>query len=120
MTCPCLNPQSDGDLKTLITVLSLVAILFTGCKTGWINARKMNQLSLGMTKPEVVKLLGEPHSSEARDGVNKVWYLEDEGSYKHQPYYVEFKDGKVTAYGRGENSAAGGGGGAHIIYTPKK
>lgn len=104
-------------MKTLITVLSLAVLLFTGCKTGWIKPKKMNQLSLGMTKAEVVKFLGEPHSTEAGSGVEKLWYLHDEGSWKHQPYFVDFKDGKLAAYGRGENSVGAGGGGAHIIYT---
>jgi hypothetical protein len=114
-------PESSvcGRLKILITILSLAILLFTGCKSGWINAKKMNQLQIGMTKADVVKILGEPHSSEAGEGVDKIWYLHDEGGYKHQPYFVNFKGGKVIAYGRGESSTAGGRGGAHIIYTPK-
>ena len=105
-------------MKTPILVLAIVVLLFTGCHgPGWIKARKLNTLSLGMTKAEVVKTLGEPHSSDASEGVSRMWYLEDEGSWKHQPYYVEFRNDKLTAYGRGDESSAGAGGG-QVIYTP--
>lgn len=106
-------------MKTLITLLSLASLLFTGCNgPGWIKAKKMNLLSLGMTKTEVRKILGEPHSSEAAEGVDRSWYLQDEGSYKHQPYFVDFKDGKLSAYGRGGNSVAGAQGGGQVIVVP--
>ena len=93
-------------MKTLALVLSLTVLLLAGCKSGWISGKQMNRLSLGMSKAEVKKILGEPHSSEARDGVDLMWYLEDQGQWKHVPYYVGFKDGKLSTFGPGKASGA--------------
>ncbi len=93
--------------KTLVTLL--LAVLITGCASnGWIEAKKMNKLTLGMPREEVVKLLGEPHSREVRPGEETLWYLEDQGGYVHQPYYVKIHNTKVEAFGPGQMPAGGG------------
>jgi hypothetical protein len=94
-------------MKSPVLFLLSFFLIVTGCAgPGWIKASRMNKLSLGMTKAEVLKILGEPHNSEARPGVDMMWYLEDEGGYRHQPYYVGFKDGKLDTYGPGKSIGA--------------
>jgi len=104
-------------MKTLITVLALAALLFTGCKSGWISAKKMNQVRIGMTREETAKVLGQPHSTENDGRTETLWYREDEGGWIHQPYYVKFEGGKVISYGRGETPIGRGGNAAPVIIT---
>jgi hypothetical protein len=86
-------------MKTTIPILVLAALL-GGCA----SSHKMNRLSLGMTKPEVIRAIGKPVSTSARDGVEYLNYRfkENRDAYWDTtvPYFVEFRDGKVTAYGR--------------------
>jgi len=64
------------------------------------SASKINAIDIGMSKDEVIAAMGEPDSTSAIDNSlflrYKLWaggpYLDD--------YFVEFKDGKVSAYGR--------------------
>jgi outer membrane protein assembly factor BamE (lipoprotein component of BamABCDE complex) len=79
-------------------------LLFTGCQTGWIKANRMNKLNLGMTRAQVMKILGEPHSTERQGNTETLWYLEDQGNWVHQPYYVTFVDEAVKAYGPGKSA----------------
>ncbi|MCC6821845.1 MAG: outer membrane protein assembly factor BamE [Verrucomicrobia subdivision 3 bacterium] len=91
-------------MKKILPVIAIAffLILLTGCKTGWIKPSKMSQISVGMTKPEVIRILGTPHSSEGRQGSEKLWYLEDQGNWIHIYHFVELTDGKVVAYGLGK------------------
>jgi hypothetical protein len=87
-------------MKTTIPILVLAALL-GGCAT----APRMTRLSLGMTKPEVIRILGKPVSSSATDGVEYLNYrLSETGNDRTwdvtKPYFVQLKDGKVTAWGR--------------------
>jgi outer membrane protein assembly factor BamE (lipoprotein component of BamABCDE complex) len=89
-------------IKPLLCVCTIALLFLTGCETGWIKANKMNKLTLGMTRVQVVKVLGEPHSTERQGGTETLWYLEDQGSWVHQPYYVTLVNEAVKAYGPGK------------------
>lgn len=88
-------------MKALFALV-IAGLFIVGCETGWIKASKMNKLSLGMTRPEVVRILGDPHSTEAKEGVEVLWYLEDQGGYRHQPYFAQFENGQLKSYGPGK------------------
>jgi len=79
------------------------ALLESGCIA---SSKKMNLLSIGMTKAEVISKLGTPSSSRAIKGTEYLVYnlapaeaiFVDEN---HLPeYFVRIIDGKVDAYGK--------------------
>ena len=55
-----------------------------------------------MTKQEVIKVMGNPSSTKADEGVEVLEYnlYRDLNNYYIEPYWVTLKDGKVVRYGR--------------------
>lgn len=82
----------------LLTVIALV-VLLAGCYT---TASHINEIHLGMTEPEVIKVLGQPtNRAESKDeGVTLNYSLMEQVGVPAQPYYVKLMDGKVDSYGR--------------------
>ena len=81
-----------------IPIIFFIAVLFIGCTvfSPYRNAaKKMNQLKVGMTKDEVVVILGEPITTSAKDEVEYLNY-----SLRADPYCVEIVNGKVNSFGR--------------------
>jgi hypothetical protein len=81
----------------------LTATLFCmGCAA---TASKMNNVSVGMTKSQVIEVLGTPASTSAKDGVEYLNYRLSETSDDAfmgytKPFFVRLIRGKVEAYGR--------------------
>lgn len=73
-------------------------LIFYGCATAY----KMNNLSLGMTKQEAIKVMGSPESISATEGVEYLNYSLKKFSTDPflDPYFVRIENGKVVAYGR--------------------
>lgn len=81
--------------------LLISLILLTGCAT----ASKMNRVSVGMTKQEVIRAVGNPNSTSAHGGTEymayKFWASDsDYFSNNETNYYVRLINGKVDSYGR--------------------
>jgi hypothetical protein len=86
-------------MKSLITALALfVVALLAGCA----SAEKLNDIRIGMTKDQVVTLLGKPDSTSAQANVEYLtYYLEGDSEYgRDRPYMVRVVDGKVESFGR--------------------
>lgn len=77
----------------LLLVLTMAAI---GCATG----HKLNDISLGMSKQEVISVLGPPVSTSAKEGVEFLNYSFFDSDIGWRPYYVRIISGKVESYGR--------------------
>lgn len=78
-------------------IMTLTCVVFlTGCAT----ASNMNKLSVGMTKPEVIRVMGSPDSVAAQGGAEYLEYehLQYIGHYQH--FFVRVVNGKVDAYGQ--------------------
>jgi len=84
--------------KIAISVILLLAALFTGCAT----ADKLNNLHIGMSKDQVIAIMGQPDSTSAQANIEYLtYYLANDSSYGgDQPYMVRVVDGKVESYGR--------------------
>lgn len=87
------------------TPLALLALALAGCAT----AHKMNSLSIGMTKAEVISVLGHPKDSSATSGVEYLRYELHPDSLGRclagpcegvADYFVRIVNGRVDAYGR--------------------
>ncbi len=72
-------------------VVLVVVILTAGCATRRM-LRRMNQVRLGMTRTEVVEIMGKPFASSARGNVEYLYY-------RSHKYAVRFEDGTVESYG---------------------
>ncbi len=74
----------------------LFVILLAGCVTA---AYKMNDLAIGMTKDEVLQVLGPPVDTRATESVEYITYVLRGGMVGMGKYFVQLKQGRVTAYG---------------------
>lgn len=80
----------------------LLMMTSIGCAT---TANRLNKISIGMTKPEVIDLLGDPVSVSATNSVEYLNYQFTETRndiiYKREhPYFVRIVSGKVESYGK--------------------
>ncbi|MES1992501.1 MAG: SHOCT domain-containing protein [Pseudomonadota bacterium] len=87
-------------MKYLITAL-FTTVLLAGCAT----ANKISGVQLGMTKEEVVRVMGKPTSVSAQGGseyLNFALSETDDDAFRGwtKPYYVRLVNGKVESYGR--------------------
>jgi hypothetical protein len=91
-------------MKTLHKLLLTTTLLLVGCAT----APKMNKLSLGMTKPEVISIMGTPDSTSAPVGGVEIlnYKLSPKGgpfmNLVTEDYFVKLVSGKVDSYGKGQ------------------
>jgi hypothetical protein len=86
-------------MKKIITAfILLLAALFAGCTT----ADQLNKLRIGMSKDQVVAVLGQPDSTSAQANIEYMtYYLSNDSSYgRDQPYMVRLVEGKVESFGR--------------------
>jgi len=88
-------------MKNILTAfVLLLAALFTGCTT----ADKLNDLRIGMSKDQVIAMLGKPDSTSAQANIEYLtYYLTNDSSYNYgrdQPYMVRLVEGKVESFGR--------------------
>ncbi|RLB28397.1 MAG: hypothetical protein DRH11_17390 [Deltaproteobacteria bacterium] len=87
-----------------LALLGVIAILFLGCAT----APKVNKIQLGMSRAEVIAILGDPISITATQEAEYLNYRLSETRTNAMmglstPYYVKIVGGKVEAYGRSED-----------------
>ena len=85
---------------TLLPTLVLAGTLIVAaCAT----ARRMNRLSIGMTKQEVISVMGQPVSTAAYGNTELLRYsLSTPDQVWHgieEEYFVRLVDGKVESYG---------------------
>lgn len=103
-------------ILTALTSTVAAAVLLTGCAG---TEKRVNEISLGMSKAQVIQVLGQPKSTRAGAGVEYLVYelkeSVDAGSCaawswslvlipvecmrKKVDYFVQFKQGVATAYG---------------------
>lgn len=89
-------------MKHLIVTIALV-LLLGGCAT----AHKISDVQLGMTRDDVIRVMGKPTSVSAQSGAEYLNYALSEGptgsdplGILTKPYYVRLINGKVESYGR--------------------
>ncbi|WP_219909547.1 hypothetical protein [Chromobacterium haemolyticum] len=88
-------------MMKMALALVLVSAALVGCATG----EKMSSLRPGMTRTEVVSILGEPDGFKAEGDSAALKYshrLASGWAWDRADYFVILKDGRVTEYGQGE------------------
>ncbi len=88
-------------MRLTLCMVLLVAVLSSGCA----DANKLNKIRIGMTKGEVVAVLGDPLSVSAQGKAEYLNYRfsetdEDASNGVTKPYYVRLMDGNVESYGK--------------------
>lgn len=86
-------------MKALL--LSLVFAFFAGCA----SAGRINNISVGMTKREVIDAMGPPSSTSAASGLEYLNYKlsetdDDEFRGRYTGFFVKLINGRVQSYGR--------------------
>jgi Short C-terminal domain len=93
--------------RTTMRYFILVPLLWlAGCMAAIFgSADQLNQLSIGMTKEQVIQKIGPPKSTAAGNGVefmNDRWVktvIAADGNFP-EDYYVQLRNGKVIGFGR--------------------
>jgi len=83
-------------------IATLTTILFLSCSA---TSNKISGVQLGMTKDDVIRVMGKPTSVSAQGGKEYLNYALSETDYdaaygRTTPYYVRLINGKVESYGR--------------------
>ncbi len=78
-----------------------IALAITGCTT----AAKLNEINIGMSKQQVMQILGAPSSTSATKGVEYMrynFYRNTAGfaGRSHKNYFVKIINGVVESYGQ--------------------
>jgi hypothetical protein len=84
-------------------ILFCALIIATGLVAGCVTSSRMNKLSLGMNKAEVVAAMGSPRSTAAPGGgIEILRYQLTSDVRKHQTdeYFVRLANGRVESYGK--------------------
>lgn len=92
-------------MKKLIFLLSFFVF---GCSISIIDnnahgpggSAKINNINIGMTKEQVIAVMGSPISTSAMEGQEYLTYSLIESFGVERQYFVRLIDGKVEAYGR--------------------
>lgn len=85
--------------KTMAATALLGAAVLSGCS----SSQGINDVSVGMTKQEVIRTLGSPTSTNAQGGTEVLTYNLYAGFTAnpwYQLYYVRLQNGRVVAYGQ--------------------
>lgn len=81
--------------------LALAGLFSAGCAA---NSSRLNSLSPGMSKDEVLATLGRPHATSAQGGMEFLTYnLLGKGSGERREYAVKLVNGRVEAFGERED-----------------
>ena len=81
--------------------IALLALILTGCVTG----QSVQQLAPGMSRAEVVSIMGSPDGVQANGNVEVLKYanrLMSGFSWDKTDYFVTLRDGRVEGFGNGE------------------
>jgi hypothetical protein len=87
--------EGAHEMKRIATI-GLALMLLMGCA----GASKMNSVQLGMTRDQVVSVIGSPSSTSEMGNTQYLKYQLCSDWIFTDRYYVRLTDGKVDAYGR--------------------
>lgn len=89
-----------------ITLLLILCMFVSGCGitksyTAATNRNKLYRLEVGMTKEEVIKIMGRPYRKEVYKGVEYLSYLTEwQPGYGDDVTTLAFKGNELKGWGR--------------------
>jgi len=95
------SPKNLINKGNLVLALFIICCFLSSCAT----AHKMNRLSTGMTKQQVIQIMGRPSSTSAQGGAEYLLYKlseTDDEAFNGitRSFYVRLINGYVESYGR--------------------
>lgn len=81
-------------------VIVVFLLVLAGCMPTTLN--KMNEVSIGMSKQQVISAMGSPTETRANEGAEfLVYHLRTDTDVRRAktPYFVKLENGQVTSYG---------------------
>jgi len=100
-----MNTRTEGLLKAARYFLLFACIILVGCAFR-IEPADMSQIEVGMSKADVIKILGTPHDYKGKGNTlyliyNAIFgvYGEREKVVSSRSRYVKLTDGKVESFG---------------------
>ena len=100
-----MNTRTQGLLKAARYFLSLALLLLVGCASN--TTSRLSRLSVGMTKAEVLSIMGDPDTVAAQGGaeyLNYTLWTEmslSRNTWGYQTFnFVRLVNGRVDSFGR--------------------
>lgn len=92
-------------MRKVFAVSTAVVFLLSACAHAADTADKISKVRIGMTKKEVISVMGKPHSTSATGNNEYLTYRlsetkRDASNRFTKPYFVRLIDGKVESYGQ--------------------
>ena len=85
--------------RLLSTLIAASGIIIAGCKaTGHIDPKATGTISVGMTKAEVIRTLGQPETVSADGQAEVLSYTVERPWWNWKPLRVKIVQGKVESY----------------------
>jgi hypothetical protein len=84
-------------MQKRILIICFVLIFTIGCAA---SSKILNKIDIGMTKAEVIELLGEPNYTSAVNDVEILTYKLKSGSFFTDTFQVKIRNGKVERFGQ--------------------
>lgn len=84
--------------SSMRAIVALATFLLIGCVE--FTAQRMNKISMGMNKSQVVAVLGEPASVSAKGDIEYLNFHLFEYGAGLSHFYVRLVSGKVESFGR--------------------
>lgn len=83
-------------MQKRMLILCFILIFVIGCAA---SAKKLNKLNVGITKTEVIELMGEPNYTSSVRDVEILAYKLKSGAFDTNTYYVKIINDKVVQFG---------------------
>ncbi len=84
-------------LARFLAALPVIALL-GACV---MSSQAFNSIHIGMSRQEVITLMGQPDSTSAQGSIEYfTYYLASDEMQRDQPYLIRFVSGKVESFGR--------------------
>jgi hypothetical protein len=83
-------------VKRSVLILCAAVLLF-GCAA---SAKKINDLNIGMSKADVIRLMGQPNYTSGSANVEILSYKLKSDCCFSDTFFVRIKDGKVDRFGQ--------------------
>ena len=80
-----------------ILVVCFILIFAIGCAT---SSKRLNSLEIGMTKANVLEILGEPIYTSAVNDVEILTYKLKSGLFFKKVYHIKIINDKVEQFGK--------------------
>lgn len=86
-------------MRAILIIASCILLLQCNFTDGIAVSHEVNRLSVGMTKAQVLEIIGQPRSSNAQGRIEILLWSFNPSSSRVQQYQVTLNNGTVTGYG---------------------